>query len=173
MITQERARELFDYDEITGVLIRRNGQYAGKHQTCTDGQGYVVTFADGKSIKAHRLIWVWLYGSIGASQIDHINRVRSDNRRENLRLADRSGNGANRRVACVKKYSTPKGVFVRPDRPKPYRSYIYSNGKNKYLGDFSSQDEAAHAYNKAAIAMFGEFACINPVGIDKPNHVRE
>ena len=45
---------------------------------------------------AHQVAWLWVYGEWPTSQIDHINRVRSDNRIANLRMANDSENGCNK-----------------------------------------------------------------------------
>jgi len=40
------------------------------------------------------------------------------------------------------------------------------NGKNRHLGRFADEVEAAKAYNIAAFAAWGEFATVNPVTDD-------
>jgi hypothetical protein len=85
----------------------------------------------------------------GLMTIDHINRVRDDNRWCNLRLADYSLQKQNRGV--LKTSSTKlKGAFVAK-RPwgKPYRSAITRNGVRISLGSFNSPEEAHQAYIKA------------------------
>lgn len=54
-----------------------------------DKDGYVIVKIKGKQIKQHRLVWFLCNGYFPSCEIDHINRIRDDNRIENLRLADR------------------------------------------------------------------------------------
>lgn len=54
-------------------------------------------------------------------------------------------------------YSPFKGVCWRPI-PKRWKAYIKINKKQIHLGYFSTPEEAAVAYNNAAIKYFGEFA---------------
>jgi len=47
------------------------------------------------------------------------------------------------------------------ERDKKWQVHIKYNGKGKNLGRFSSEIEAATAYNTAATELFGEFARLN------------
>lgn len=101
--------------------------------------------------------------------VDHIDRDRLNNRRSNLRFCSPRQNMANVGPKKNKKF---KGVFEDKGRKlkKPYSTYIsYLDGKSvglrkrKYLGRFSTAEEAAIAYNKAAKELWGEFAYQNDV----------
>lgn len=54
-----------------------------------DKDGYLIFKIKGTQIKAHRLVWFLCNGYFPKEEIDHINRVRDDNRIENLRLSNR------------------------------------------------------------------------------------
>lgn len=99
--------------------------------------------------------------------VDHINQDKLDDRRENLRLATRSDNEANKKKrrtqAGGKTTSSYKGVTRMNDRPrtKPWRATITFERKQTALGCFADEIEAARAYDKAALIQFGDFAYIN------------
>lgn len=88
--------------------------------------------------------------------VDHIDGNPLNNRRHNLRKATGSQNAANRRA--VGKYGY-KGVD-KPPRGS-YRVDITVNGKRRRFGAFATAQQAAAAYDEAALAAWGEYACTN------------
>lgn len=91
--------------------------------------------------------------------IDHIDHNGLNNQKSNLRFCTSSENSMNRRKKqnCTSIY---KGVsFFKRD--KIWRAEIEINYRHIRLGRFVSEVEAAQAYNKKAIELFGEFAHIN------------
>ena len=54
-----------------------------------DHDGYLIIKVKKHQFKAHRIDWLLNYGSFPDGELDHINRIRTDNRIENLRVADR------------------------------------------------------------------------------------
>ncbi len=100
--------------------------------------------------------------ALGAENIDHEDRNGLNNCKENLRLASLSQNHGNQAKTTSKTSSRYKGVFRRPESGK-WRAYIGlgKRGHRKNLGTFSTEKEAALAYDTAAIIRFGEFARLN------------
>jgi hypothetical protein len=92
-------------------------------------------------------------------EIDHIDGNGLNCQRANLRWATRAQNMANRRK-LRKGANRFKGVsfLARLDK---YQAYIGSGGTRRYLGVFTSEENAARAYDRAALDMYGPFASLN------------
>lgn len=91
-------------------------------------------------------------------QVDHVDGNGWNNLRSNLRLATRAQNNAN--MATRKGTSQFKGVYLRGDTGK-WCARVKQHGDVTYLGCFTNEEDAARAYDAAAIRIFGEFARLN------------
>ena len=114
-------------------------------------KSYPMTRIDGKRVRLHRLIMNT------ASIVDHINGITLDNRRENLRVATHAENMQNRKLH-TNNTSGYKGVESSRGL---WRATIYADNIRIHLGSFVTKEEAALAYNKAALKYHGEFARLN------------
>lgn len=92
--------------------------------------------------------------------VDHINQNGLDNRRANLRLADRCQNARNKPKTNRATSSKYKGVSHRP-KQKKWTATIFVNGRNVHLGHFKTEIEAARAYDDSARKHYGRFAALN------------
>ena len=166
MITQSELQRLFEYNEKTGVFVRKVktaiATRVGEQSGYLNNQGYVRMRVNGKTYQAHALAWLYVFGEL-PNLIDHIDGKRSNNAINNLRVANKSINGFNREKKSVSS-SIFKGVLWNK-KCRKWESKINANGKRKHLGFFSYEQEAAHAYNKAAIELHGEYARLNPIGV--------
>lgn len=121
---------------------------------------YALTavFSDGKrsNVRMHTMI-------TGFKMVDHVNRNGLDNRKENLRPSSRMQNAQNQqkrrkdRRGLTSKY---KGVSLVKGYDR-WRAVASLNRKRVHLGYFTTEVEAAQAYDTFARKNFGEFACLN------------
>ena len=117
---------------------------------------YAETRVEGKLVKMHNLI---LPNTNILLEVDHKNNNGLDNQENNLRLGTHSQNMANSKSTT--NTSGYRGVMKRENGK--YVAVISCKGVDQYLGDFTDSILAAKAYNKTAIALFGEFAKLNEV----------
>ena len=92
--------------------------------------------------------------------VDHINHNGLDNRKANLRPATCAQNSYNRKQFRKRKTSKYTGVSWRKQKKK-WTVIIRYNCKNKFIGYFKDEIQAAKAYDKAAKEYHGEFASLN------------
>jgi hypothetical protein len=162
MITQERLKELLHYNPDTGLFTRAidagsGGQYkAGTLAGCKRKDGYVILSIDGKRYFAHRIAWIYMTGVLPDEQIDHKDLNRSNNIFGNLRQATDLQNRMNTRKRATNT-SGFKGVMFERRRNK-WISKMWVNHKQIHLGYFHNKEDAAKAYEKAAIKYHGDFA---------------
>jgi hypothetical protein len=126
------------------------------------GDGYAKCDLFGRrgfmmKVFMHRLILL----APDTATVDHANRDTLDNRRSNLRLATMSEQNANRpKIFGASRF---KGVYRRSDGRKWCAQIRAHNAPTIYLGSFEIEEEAALAYNAAALEHYGEFARLNIV----------
>lgn len=115
---------------------------------------------DQTTLMMHRLIMgLSKYDDL---QVDHINGNGMDNRKCNLRTCTGSQNNANRKHLATGKTSKYRGVSLSKTDGK-YTATIGYRGWTQGLGRFDTEEEAALAYNTAAIETYGEFASLNEI----------
>lgn len=149
------ARTLFVYDPTSGQLRFKyraadhfksvvswkkwNTRFAGKEVGYVGPRGYRAVYFKGKIVKAHRLIWLHVYGRWPLGDIDHINGDRSDNRIDNLRDVSRKDNARNRARNC----NNSSGVTgVHLNQYGKWAAYITAGHRVKHLGEFTTLEEA-------------------------------
>jgi hypothetical protein len=155
-----RGEHLFSewgYGGAPTAAARWNARYAGQRAfTATTRLGHYKGAIFDADYRAHRVIWALVTGEWPSASIDHINGDAGDNRWANLRAATATENARNRKSRTG---STSKYLGVRKEASSTkYRAQIRLNGKLKHLGLFVREEDAARAYDTAAIAAYGEFA---------------
>lgn len=92
-------------------------------------------------------------------QVGHVNHNGIDNRRCNLRtgIVAQHQYGQRPQLGRSSKY---KGVYWHKKEQK-WRARIHKDGKDRSLGRFDDEIEAARSYDTAAREIFGDFAYLN------------
>lgn len=157
-LTHERLKELFWYNPETGLFTRRiatsTRTYVGEIAGSPDRDGYIRICINYKLYGAHRLAWFYMTGSWPTKQIDHENRITSDNRFKNLRDFSNKQNSQNK--GPMKPRSVPRAgaktnyVGVSKKNSK-WRAQATINGVRIYLGVFETE-ELANAARQEALA---------------------
>ena len=150
-------REHFQYDAKTGVVTRlcQCGQ-RGRTGPLTrlNSGGYLVVRFQGPCLLVHRLAWKLMTGEEPPVLLDHINRVRTDNRWVNLRSATPQESMANRTMA--KTGAGLRGSSKRPDGR--WQAKGRANNTTVYLGTFATTEEAHRAYVRWSLENHKEFS---------------
>jgi len=147
-ITQDRLKQVLYYDPETGIftwLVRpTNSVQIGDVAGSLTRKGYRQIMIDGVTYLAHRLAWLYATGTFPVDGMDHINGNPADNRIVNLREATGSENDQNRKS---RRNSASKFVGVCWSKDcKKWEARICVNSKQRYLGQFATEEEAYVAY---------------------------
>lgn len=155
------------------IELSKNGKHKGKYIALVDDEDYdylikwnwhvrmdknnlyAVKYIqiDGKNrdIPMHRII---MKNPLGM-EVDHIDHDGLNNQKSNLRNCTSSQNNMNRSPRGKSKYL---GVSYCGGS---ITAYITINKKNKCLGCFKNEEDAAKAYDEAAKLIHNEFANLN------------
>lgn len=174
-------------DHLTSGKIRSCRRcFSNSFRLSTDGSYVIGTFRDGseffidaedfEKVKAH--VWFWSSGYAETCingrhiklhqflmavpdnmRIDHINMIKTDNRKANLRFATHKENNRNKGLQ-INNTSGAKGVDYIAKCGK-YRARITVDGRTIHLGHYTSLIEASEVRDRAALHYFGEFARLN------------
>lgn len=165
--------DIVHYGDHVGVVLRNKDQeVVGEslvskehlylvegHKWFKDGRGYAVTrLPDGTFCKMHRLI----LGVEDGVLVDHKNRNRLDNTKDNIRPCTPSENAMNRGTPSNNELGV-KGISYNKSNGK-YRARITVDKVTKHLGYFDTLDDAIKAREQAEIALHGDFSSTNGGG---------
>ena len=169
--TQEEVRLRFTYDPETGVLRHTDHNkmaygWHGKEAGYLKPDGYVVVNVRRRLYPVHRIAWLFTYGELPDGHLDHINRVRHDNRIANLRKATQSQNNHNSSMYSNNK-SGEKGVCWNKADQRWFAS-IRLNKVRTHLGSFVNFEDAVAARRRAKAALDAVIFAINPENQEAP-----
>lgn len=153
MLSQERLKEVIDYDPETGRFtwkVNKGRQAkAGNPAGSLMQNGYIIIRVDGHRVTAQRLAWLYMTGNQPGDTVDHINGIRDDNRFINLRSCSYSTNNSNKIKHRPNKHGMTGVSLNNRCKTRPYCASIKLDGRRKKLGNFSTPEEAHAAYVEA------------------------
>lgn len=152
--SQERLRELFNYDPTTGSLVRRSSRQG--NLGCISDQGYLRVKIGRQVYSVHRVIWKIATGSEPPSMLDHIDGNRLNNRVSNLRAAS---HGDNQQNSGRQRNNTSGHKGVSWSRThKSWQASIMGDGKSVWLGRYKNLEDAVKVVADTRNRLHGEFA---------------
>lgn len=162
------------YDKETGIFRWRFHTKTGKNipwsiAGCTQSRGYVHIKIGSVGYKAHRLAWLYVYGTFPENEIDHINGIKDDNRIKNLRSADRIINTQNRHKV-LSKTAGVLGVSWHK-ASNLWVAQISINNKKIHLGTFKTKELASEKYNFIKNSFLQDY--IDNPGMIFPQNLKE
>lgn len=152
-LTAARLKELVSYDESTGLFtsnVQRSQLKKGDVAGTLKKRGYLALQVDGNLYYAHRLAWLYVHGEFPNGILDHINRIPTDNRIANLRVASHLHNQQNQERARKDSKSGLRGASRHADGK--WQARIKIGNKYQHLGLFTTAELAHSAYLEAKMA---------------------
>jgi len=140
--------------EFTWIKTKSRAARVGDKAGSIDKDGYLIIKVDGKSYRAQRLAWFYVYKCFPKLSIDHINNNKLDNSIANLREATQSQQNHNRPV-LKRNMLGVKGVRKHGNK---YQALICKDGKQVILGAFKTIKDASIAYTTASKTIYGEYS---------------
>jgi hypothetical protein len=164
-ITQAQLKKLVSYDSETGLFVwlpmdrsefRTDSAWRGRNTRCAGlpagsrrTDDYVRIQLCGQQYMAHRLAWLYVYGSWPVNFIDHIDGNPNNNRISNLRDVTTIVNGQNQRRAQAHNKTTGLLGATYDKVARKYKAIITFEGKTKFIGHYKTAMEAHTAYVEA------------------------
>lgn len=180
--SQERLRELFDYDEVDRArpLVRKVDVSTAKKGDRTgtpNNRGIYQCNVDGQLYKLYHIVWIWHGGKLPCDKIiDHRQGDIADNRIGSLQCISQLSNLRKQQKSGMRKgkptSSAYKGVSLHRSKwwskrlgaykhNQKWRAVIFVDGKSMPLGCHDDEESAARAYDEAALEHYGMDACTN------------
>ena len=138
-----------NYTVIDGLLSRNDGYIGSLNK---DGhRQFKIRLNDNSrmTVVSHHVAWFLHHGVWPTLEVDHKDRNKANNSKDNLRGASSSLNSLNKN----RKMDLPPGVKLKKGR---YEAYMWIHGKQTYLGSSKYMLEAAQIYRRMHLELYGE-----------------
>lgn len=154
ILSHERLTSILVYESESGMFTWKDSRKMNRVKGVAGSlkpECYRFIKIDGRSYSEHRLAWFYVYKVFPPNQVDHINRIRHDNRIVNLRLVTKSENSENTLLNPNNK-SGFRGVSWNKALKK-WNAKIGHKNKKFHLGYFNEISDAILVYKKAASVL--------------------
>jgi hypothetical protein len=153
-VSHKELCERLDYNKETGWFtwkVVKSKKVKVGDRAGYEHHGYRYITINDKEYSENRLAWFYVTHAWPNTIVDHKNLDRSDNRWDNLRLNDDSGNQHNTTV----RLNNRLGFLGVRKHGKLFRARIAIQGIRYHLGDYATPELAAKAYEEARAQAFG------------------
>ena len=143
--TIAELQSVLAYDPNTGELtwiVGNSRRKAGDIAGTVGPNGYRYVTYKYKMYLAHQLAWALHHQVWPSSNLDHINRIRTDNKINNLRLCPNNQRENNQNLSRRKDNASGYTGVHYFKRTGQWTAYVNVDGKRKHLGYFYSAEEA-------------------------------
>jgi len=150
---EDMKKDLFidlEKEEVINLLTKKKLNHQLSFKEKKEKGYYKVSFSKNKKTHQfllHRLFFYWHHSYL-PKLVDHKDTNSLNNKIENLRELNKSGNGRNTKKTEKKTSSKYKGVYWHK-RNKKWMTKLKLNRKTIYIGIFDNEDDAGQAYNDA------------------------
>jgi len=172
-LTQRELKRAYKYDPETGIFTKKanpdhakrlkeiygadSKRWCGEKIHFEDGgfkrkNEYVYIWVNGRCYGAHRAAFLYMRGYLPENIVDHINRIRWDNRWINLREVSVSCNSRNRTINKNNKTGV-MGVFYCKKSNRFIAGITPQKGKHTTIGRFKTLLEAAECRYAAEVEL--------------------
>jgi len=160
-LSQDRLKKLLSYDPQTGLFTRlarpgKRSDLVGTIAGSPSNQGYILINVDNQKYRAHRLAWFYVTGRWPSALLDHRNRLKDDNRWDNLREATKAQNEQSKAPSSINTSGTKGVAWSRAT--KKWQAYIDHPGIARHIGVFESFKDAVAARRSKEQQIFGDYA---------------
>lgn len=138
-VAVELLHKTFIYDPALGTLTRRKDN---KIIGGVGDSGYIIINWNKQIWRVHRIMWAMFYGHWPEIDIDHIDRNKTNNCINNLRLVSRSANVFNA-APRSDNLSGQRGVCFDATRDK----WMARRG-TVFIGRYDTKEKATEAYHR-------------------------
>lgn len=151
--TAAQLRAVVKYDPETGQFCKCADNRPVGH--ISPALGYVFVYIAGQQYYGHQLAWLYMTGQWPASQIDHRDGNKADNRWKNLRAAD---SGQQKMNVGTRRDNRLGHKGIQLTRSGNFRVRVSARGRTTHDQCYPTLDEAISAHAIAVQAAHGDFA---------------